>query len=344
MKAPDPESTLSVLARLVSLTDPNTQTVLIGAAVLGLGAGVVGALAVLRRRALLGDCVAHASLPGICLAFMIVGERSLPVFMAGACVLGLAAVACIAVVRAYTRVKEDAAIGIALASFFGLGIVLLTRLQKVGSGNRAGLDRFLFGQAATMVRQDVMLIGGIVLVALAVVVVLVKEFGLLCFDREFAAASGRRVLALDFLLMALVCVCTVAGLPAVGVVLMAALLIIPAVAARLWVTRFGPMLVLSGTIGAASGAMGTLLSAGLPAPSASTGAAGAGWPTGPLITLVAALIFGVSLVGAPRRGLLAAGLRTWRLRRALAGRGLHGPLDSRFAPAGTGASGPEARP
>ncbi len=129
----------SAIWRLVTLADPNTRTVLLGAVVLGFGAGVVGSLAVLRRRALLGDCVAHASLPGICLAFMVVGERSLALFMAGALVFGLLAVGLIALLRAYTRVKEDAAIGINLASFFGLGIVLLSRITKHGSGNRRAL-------------------------------------------------------------------------------------------------------------------------------------------------------------------------------------------------------------
>ncbi len=175
-----------------------------------------------------------------------------------------------------------------------------------------------------MLWQDVLLISGVMIAALACIALLFKEFCSLCFDREFTAALGRPVLLLDLLLMGLVCLCTVAGLPAVGVVLMAALLIIPAVAARLWVSRLGPMLLLAGVIGGVAGAVGTLLSAGLPPPHA-----GGGWPTGPMITLVAAAIFLASLLFAPQRGVLAAALRTWRLRRELAGRGLHGPLDAR---------------
>lgn len=318
--------------RLISLADPNTRTVLLGTVVLGAGAAVVGSLAVLRRRALLGDCVAHASLPGICVAFAIFGERSLLLMSAGAVVFGLLAVGAIALVRALTRAKEDAAIAISLASFFGLGIVLLSILQRQGAGNRAGLDRFLFGQAATMLRQDVLTIAAVMLASLLCIAILFKEFAVLCFDREFSASLGRRVGLLDGLLMAMIVVCTVVGLPAAGVVLMAALLIIPAVAARLWVNRLGPMLLLAGTFGAFAAGVGTLLSAGLPAP----GRAGAGWPTGPAITLVAACLFVVSLLFAPGRGLVAAALRSAKLRRDLASRGgLHGPLDPRRNPTAT---------
>jgi manganese/zinc/iron transport system permease protein len=318
---------VSDLWRLLSLQDPNTRVVLLGAGLLGLAAGVVGSLAVLRRRALLGDSLAHAALPGICLAFMVVGQRSLPWFMVGALVMGLLAAAFIAMVRAWTRTREDAAVGIALASFFGLGIVLLTYLQKHGGGNRAGLDRFLFGQAATIVRADVLLIGGVAGGCLLVTLLLLKEFRLLCFDREFAGSLGWPVVVLDFALMALVCVCTIAGLPAAGVVLTAALLIIPAVTARLWTSTFTPMLLLAALLGAASGLFGTALSAGLPSPAASVGSASGGWPTGPMIVLTAGAMFAFSLLFAPQRGILAAAWRRMKLRRELAGRGLHGPLD-----------------
>lgn len=290
------------LLRLLTIQDANTRTVLLGTALLGLACGVVGTLAVLRRRALMGDALAHAALPGIGVAFLIVGDRHLGAFLLGALVFGLLGVGCINLIRRYTRIKEDAALALVLGSFFGLGIVLSRLIQNRPSGNRAGLDGFLFGKAASMVNSDVALIAGVAGAACLAVALLFKEFRLVAFDREFAASQGWPVAALDLAMMALVAVCTVAGLPAVGVVLMAALLIIPAATARLWSDRLGVVLLTAGAVGTFAAAFGTALSAVLPPPS---GALSRGWPTGPLIVLVGAACFVFSLIAAPRRGLVA---------------------------------------
>ncbi|MFN7021908.1 MAG: metal ABC transporter permease [Phycisphaerales bacterium] len=309
--------------RTVLLLEPTTRVVVLGAGLLGVCCGVVGSLAVLRRRALLGDCVAHAALPGVCLAFMLTGGRFLPVLLVGAAVTGLFAVAFIAAVRAWTRVREDAAIGIALASFFGLGLVLLSVANRYGGGSRAGLDRFLFGQAAAMIRQDAWVIGVSAVVCCGLVALLLKEFRGLCFDREYASVQGWPVSVLDGLLMSLVCVSTVAGLPAAGVVLVSALLVIPAVTARLWASGLGWMLVVSGAVGGTSGVVGVGLSAHLPVPER----AGA-WPTGPMIVLSAGVALGMSLLLAPERGVLAALARRRAVRRMVSADRLHGPLDA----------------
>ncbi len=328
---------MSEFLRMVLLLDGSSRAVVLGAALLGVGCGVVGSLAVLRRRALLGDCLAHAALPGVCLAYVLVGGeggRALPVLMAGAMVSGLLAVGFIAAVRAWTRVKEDAAVGIALASSFGLGLVLLSRITRHGEGNRAGLDRLLFGQAAAMVRQDVWVIGVASIGCCVVVALLLKEFRALCFDRAYASTQGWPVVVLDGVLMGLVCVCTVAGLPAAGVVLVAALLVIPAVTARLWTSRLGPMLALAGVLGGVAGAVGVALSATVPGASgtghaggAGSGGGTAGWPTGPMIVLTAGSAMLGSLVVAPGRGVVAAVARHLALRRMLERDRLHGPLD-----------------
>jgi manganese/zinc/iron transport system permease protein len=300
---------------ILLLRDPNTRTVLLGTALLGLAAGVVGAFAVLRRRSLVGDAIAHASLPGVCVAYFVVGDRNFAALLLGALVFGLLGAACIAWIRSTTRVKEDAAIGMVLGSFFGLGVVLSGIIQKQPGGNRAGLDGFLFGKAASMVRQDVFVIASMAGAALVVVALLFKELRLLCFDREFSAAQGRPVVALDLLLLALVAICTVAGLPAVGVVMTAALLIIPAAAARFWTERLVTMVILAGVLGMASAVVGTLVSAVVPGP---PGSLSRGLPTGPTITLVAASIFGASMLFAPARGVVAELVRRFSLRRELA--------------------------
>lgn len=305
---------MEALLDMLGLGDSNTRTVALGVTVLGLAAGIVGALAVLRKRALMGDAVAHAALPGICVAYLIVGERHFGALLLGALLFGILAAAFVSAVRTLTRVKEDAAIGIAIGGFFGLGIVLSRIIQNEPSGNRAGLDSFIFGKAASMVRDDARIIVVVAAGVLMVTTLLYKELKLLCFDREFAAGLGRPTSALDLLLMTLVCLCTVVGLPAVGVVLIVALLIIPGAAARFWTNRLGPMLILAGIFGAGAGLIGTLCSAWVPPP---PGALTRGWPTGPLVTLAAAAVFIVSLLGAPRRGVIADLLRRAAVRRKI---------------------------
>ncbi|CAG0992553.1 Manganese transport system membrane protein MntC [Phycisphaerales bacterium] len=297
---------MSDFLRLITLQDPNTRVVLLGVALLGAVCGVVGAFAVLRRRALVGDAVAHASLPGVCAAYFVVGDRNFAAFLLGALVFGLLAVLCITLIRNHTRIKEDAAIGTVLSVFFGLGIGMSRMIQNDPAGSRAGLDGFLFGKAAGMVRQDVLLIAGVATAALLLVVILYKELKLLCFDREFAGSLGRRVVLLDLALMTLICLCTVIGLPAVGAVLVVALLIVPAAAARFWSERLVLILLVAGAFGALSGTVG-----------ASVSALYAHVSAGPAVALAAAVVFVVSLLLAPRRGVVADIVRRWALRRKI---------------------------
>ncbi len=293
---------LADLARLLSLQDANTRTVLLGVGALGLAAGVVGCFATLRKRALVGDAIAHASLPGVCAAFFIVGERSFAAFMLGALVFGVLAAATISAIRTFTRVKEDAAIAMIIGSFFGLGIVWQSIIQNRPGGAAAGLDGFIFGKAASMIAGDARVILLVAAGMLLVVSVLYKELKALTFDEEFAQSQGWPTGWLDLLIMGMVCICTVAGLPAVGVVLIVALLIIPGAAARCWTDRLGIMLLLAGLFGLGAAVLGASLSATLPSP---PGTLSRGWPTGPLIVLCAAGVFAVSAIVAPRRGLIA---------------------------------------
>lgn len=303
------------LYRLLTLQDGNTRVVLVGTCLLGIAAAVVGTFAVQRKRSLLGDAVAHAALPGICLAFFVVGDRNFAAFMLGALVMGAIAAAFVAFVKAATRVKEDAAIALAIGGFFGLGIVLSRMIQNEPSGNRAGLDSFIFGKAASMVAEDAQLIAIVAGVVISAIAVFYKEFKILCFDREFAASQGWPTFWLDLVLMGLVCICTVVGLPAVGVVLMVSLMVIPPVAARFWTNQLGTTVILAAVLGGFSGLAGTALSASIPAPASGLSR---GWPTGPLITLVAAALFIVSMLVAPKRGIIAGVIRHKLLQRRIA--------------------------
>ncbi len=284
--------------------DYNTMVVLAGTTALGLAAGSTGSLALLRRRALLADALSHATLPGICLAFLLSGSRSFPTLLFGGFLTGVLGVVVVVAISRRGRVREDAAIGIVLGCFFGAGIALSGIIQKRGAdAAQAGLDNFLLGQTAGMLKGDAITIGIIALLTVILVITLGKEWKLICFDPDFAEIEGWPVRLLDLLLMLLITATVVIALPAVGVVLTAAILIIPATAARLWVDRLGPMLIVSSTIGVLSGAVGTLISA-----------RSSGIPAGPIIVLVAAAIFTASLLFAPRRGVLAR-LRIRRKRR-----------------------------
>jgi manganese/zinc/iron transport system permease protein len=207
-----------------------TANVMLGTALLGVTAGVIGSFAVLRRRALVGDMLAHAALPGICLAFLIMESRNFLGLSLGALATGLIGVAFVTLVVRWTRTKEDAAIGIVLSTFFGAGVVLLSIVQRHTSGHQAGLDSFLFGEAAGITRENIQLIAGVAAACLALVLLLYKEFKLLSFDPDFAAAQGWPTLRLDLVMMGTLAVVTIVGLPICGVILMAALVILPGAA------------------------------------------------------------------------------------------------------------------
>jgi manganese/zinc/iron transport system permease protein len=275
----------------------NTLVVLLGTGLLGLASATAGTFAVLRGRALVGDAVAHSALPGLAIAYMVWGSRNFMVMLAGAAVTGLLGTWCIAWLTRHTRIKADAAIGGTLSVLFGLGLVLSRIVQDDPSGQQAGLDSFLLGKTAGMVAQDVLLIALVALNVLIVIGLLYKEFKVITFDPAFAAVQGLPVLFLDGLLLSLVVATTIIGLPAVGVVLMAALLILPGVAARFWSDRLSVILALAGVFGLATGLLGTWASA-----------TWSNVPAGAIIVLTGAAIFIVSTLAAPRRGILGRAL------------------------------------
>jgi manganese/zinc/iron transport system permease protein len=297
-----------------------TAKVMLGTALLGAAAGAVGAFAVLRKRSLVGDMLAHASLPGICLAFVVLGGRSLVGLSLGALVSGLVGIAAVTFLCRWTRTREDAAIGIVLSTFFGAGVVLLSILQQQGSSG--GLQTYLFGQPATMRSADVMVLWVVLAAVLGSVLLLYKEFQLLSFDAGFARAQGWPTLALDTTMMGLLAVVTIVGLPIVGVVLMAAMIIVPGAAARFWTNRLHRLILLSIAIGAASAAGGTLVASPLliqwlgfdPLAFGNN----ANLPPGPTIILAGTGVFVASLLFAPTRGVVARVLREIRLRRRIA--------------------------
>lgn len=296
-----PAATTEQLLHLLSFEGSwNTNVVMAGTTALGLAAGVVGVFLTLRGRALVADALGHATLPGVCLAFILApalgfDERSLPVLLVGgALTAGMAAIA-IPRLTARSRLTEDTAIALVLATWFALGIVLMDVVRALTSSNVAGLDAFLFGQTAAMVARDAWWTGGLALLVVVAVAVFRKEIALVCFDERFARVSGWSVAGIDGLMMLLAVLVILSGLPAVGLLLVVALLVIPAVAARFWTERLGRQLVIAGAIGALSGWVGSALSALTP-----------GLPAGAVIVLVSGAAFVASMFLAPARGILAA--------------------------------------
>lgn len=284
--------------RLVTLQDYNARVVLTGTSLLGMACGLVGTFLLLRKRALLSDAVAHATLPGVVIAFMIMiaagmTGRALPGLLAGAAITGVLGMLSVVAIQRWSPLKDDAALGIVLSVFFGFGVSLLGVAMRLEGVNAAGLSSFIYGKAASMLLADAMVIGIAALLAAAACLLLFKELTLLCFDPALAASQGWPAGILDILLMGLTVAVTVIGLQAVGLILVVALLVIPPAAARFWTDNLRKMMAIAGVVGAISGAIGTIVSALF-----------ARLPAGALIVLTAASLFAFSMIFGKARGLL----------------------------------------
>lgn len=287
-------------------TDYTLRTITLGTAVLGAICGMLGSFAVLRKQSLLGDAISHASLPGIALAFILTGVKNDNLILIGALISGLVGTFWIKGIVKRTRLKTDTALGLILSLFFGLGMLLLTFIQKMPNANQAGLDKYLFGQAATLVEEDVWVMAIVTGISLIVVLLFWKELKLLLFDADYTKTLGFNTRFLDILITTFIVLAIVLGLQTVGVVLMSAMLLAPAAAARQWTNNLGMMIVLASIFGAFSGVFGTAISASQNNLS-----------TGPVIVLVAATFVAFSFIFSPGRGLLFREIRVRRNRREL---------------------------
>lgn len=277
--------------------DYTDAVVVLGSAIIGLTAGVLGCFAVLRQRSLVGDALSHAALPGVAVAFLVTGAKDAGTLLIGAGIAGLIGALLMVGIERTSRIRPDAAIGVVLSCFFSLGIVLLTYIANGDDANQAGLDTYLFGQAASLLERDLTvmaLLGG---AALLVVALSFRALKTTLFDASFARSAGLPVRLLEILMTALLVVAVVVGIRAVGAILMVALIVVPGVAARQFADRLSLMLPLAGAIGAGVGVAGGLISTG------------AAVPTGPVVVLVGVSVVIVSVLVAPERGVL------WRARK-----------------------------
>lgn len=297
------------LIRVMQLQDYNTRVVVIGTVLLGIAAGLIGTFMLLRKRALMGDAVSHATLPGIGIAFLVMAAnggtgRWLPGLLLGAIISGLVGMASVLLVRSHSRLKEDAALGIVLSVFFGLGIAILGLIQQLSLGHAAGLESFIYGKTASMLARDAWLIASMAVAVVLFCGLFFKEFALICFDQPYARSQGWNVALLDVIMMALVVLVTVIGLQAVGLILMIALLVIPPAAARFWTNHLIRMMIISALVGAISGYCGAAISALVPR-----------LPAGAIIVIVAGVCFLISMIFGTQRGLLQRAFKHLQLSR-----------------------------
>lgn len=293
-------STLERAVRFFTFQDPSLRNALLGSMLLGICCGLMGAFLVVRKLALMGDALSHAVLPGVALGFLWNMTKDPLAIFIGATLAGLLGAGTVQVIRNTTKHKEDAALGFVLASFFGVGICLFTMIQNVPGGNKSGLDKFMFGQAAALGHSDVWLLGIVALLSVGAVILFYKEYTLTSFDPGFARSLGLPVQIFHYSLMLLLAFAIVSSLQAVGVVLVSAMLVIPAAAAFLLTDRLGTMLLLSAVFGMCAGSMGAFFSF-----------VGRNLPTGPFMVLAAAAVFVLALFFGPRHGIIS---RWWRQR------------------------------
>ena len=290
----------------LAFQNPNVRYVVIGMIILGACSGFVGSFAFLRKRSLIGDAIAHSVLPGVCLAFILFESKNPLILLAGAFVTGWLSLLMIDWITARSRIKPDAAIGLVLSVFFGIGVLLLTSIQKSGSAGQAGLDKFLFGNAASLILQDIITFGSISLLIFLTIFFFYKEFKIIAFDREYAQTIGLPVRRLEILLATLTVLTVSVGIQAVGVVLMAAMLITPATAASYWTRSLKYMLISAGSFGAIAGIAGAYISYTAP-----------GMPTGPWIIVIVSVLAVLSMLVAPNRGFISRQLTLARNRRKI---------------------------
>jgi len=279
------------------------SVVLIGAVILGVAAGVLGAFAVLRQRSMVGDALSHAALPGVCVAFVATGAKDAATLAIGAAVAGVLASILILAIERTGRIRPDAAIGVVLTGFFSLGIVMLTFLANFNNSSQAGLDKYLFGQAAGLLESDLLIMGLLCAASLAFVAIAFRPLKAALFDMTFSGSIGLPVRLIELSMTAMLVIAIVIGVRTVGAILMVAMLIVPTVTARQLTNRLPVLLVVAGLVGAAVGTAGSLISTA------------ASVPTGPVIVIVGFLVAMAAVLFAPGRGVVWKAGRTMRARR-----------------------------
>jgi manganese/zinc/iron transport system permease protein len=311
---------MSFHSPLLYFTDSLLRAPTIACMLMCLSSSLIGVYLFLRKQSLVGESLSHASYPGVMLAVTI-GAYYLPeeresaylamMILAGAFFSSAISYWVIDCLIKNFRVRSDSALCFVLSAAFGIGLTGASMLQFSHTYYYKQIQMYLYGQAATMTDFHIYLYATLSALVLAVVLFLYKELKVITFDRAYALSLGIPTGMIDRVFFCLLVLSVVIGIRSVGIVLMSGMLIAPPIAARQWTDRLSRMLVLSSLFGMASGFLGNYLSVEL---SFRSGVEGGGqllgFPTGPMIVLIAAFFSFFSLIFASERGFFR---RIWRI-------------------------------
>lgn len=269
----------------LSFGDPTMIRVLAGTLLIGITASVVGVFGFLRKKALLGDAISHAILPGVAVAFLFSGTKNPLILMFGAVIAGWLATWMIGWIQRTTRFATDTILAIILCAFFAIGLMVMSVIQGTANGGQSGLKDFLFGKVAALTNQDVQLF--VIVASMLLIVLLLKRklFYAIAFDTDYMKSRGFSIRTNETILSTLSIFAIAMGIQAVGVVLMSALLIVPVASARMLTYRLVPLLILTALFGMVGSVGGALISTTYE-----------NMPTGPWIIMVLTALAFVSFV------------------------------------------------
>ncbi|MEM6716195.1 MAG: metal ABC transporter permease [Cyanobacteria bacterium P01_D01_bin.6] len=260
-------------------------------AFVGLVCAVLSCYVTLKGWSLMGDAISHAVVPGVVIAYAL----NIP-FAIGAFVFGFGATVVIGLIKASTRLKEDAVIGIVFTGFFAFGLVLVTKIPS-----NVDLFHILFGNVLGISSSDIiqtLIAGGITLV---IILLFRKDLLLFCFDPNHAKAIGMRNWVMYYTLLGVLALTIVAALQTVGIILVISMLVTPGSIGYLLSDRFDHIMVIAVLSSVSAGVIGTYLSYHLDV------------STGGSIVVVLTTLFFLAMIGAPKYGVLA---QAWRKRSA----------------------------
>lgn len=263
-------------------------TVLLGTMLVGIASGIIGCFIILQKESLFGDALAHATLPGLAIMFLYTGCKSSFALLFGAIISAGIGAYCILLIQSHSTLKKETSLGIVLSTSFGLGTVLLSIIQRYPTAHKSGIHKFLLGNAATLLFEDLVIISIITAIVIATVIACWKEFKLFIFDTEFAHSLGIQTSYIKTILTTITIFTIIVGLQTVGAVLISSLLIAPATAASQWTKKLSCMILLSCLYSCVSTILGTIISSSF-----------THLPTGPVIIVIVTFCTIFSIICAP---------------------------------------------
>lgn len=261
--------------------------VALGTGVLAMVSAIVGCFSVYRGQSLVGDAMGHSTFPGIVLAFMVFQSRNPILLWCGAMISAGLAYYMVQLIIRRSTLRMDAVLAMVLSGFFGLGLVLKTYIQGnplYERASQAGLKNYIFGLAAFLMKQDVVLIVVVSLICLGLIWLFYKELVLVTFDSEFSKSLGIPIWFIDLVLLVMTISLISLGIKNVGAILISSFLVIPCLCARQWSHSLKSIFMVSCGMAFVSSFLGTYVSS-----------LASGLSTGPMIIITMAILTLISM-------------------------------------------------